>query len=48
MPKSEERRTEQATYITYLYYLIYLHNLKPSHLRGRGNIKKIENYGILI
>uniref|UniRef100_K1PI91 DNA-directed RNA polymerase I subunit RPA49 n=1 Tax=Magallana gigas TaxID=29159 RepID=K1PI91_MAGGI len=35
MPKTEERRSEQATYIMYLYYLIHLHNLKQKQLRDK-------------
>lgn len=38
MPKTEERRSEQATYIMYLYYLIHLHNLKQKQLRDKGKL----------
>ncbi|XP_056010376.1 DNA-directed RNA polymerase I subunit RPA49-like isoform X3 [Ostrea edulis] len=40
MSKSEEHRTDQATYITYLYYLIYLHNLKPKQLKEKDPLPK--------
>ncbi|XP_061163766.1 DNA-directed RNA polymerase I subunit RPA49-like [Saccostrea echinata] len=40
MSKSEERRTEQAIYITYLYYLIHLHNLKHKQLREKDPLPK--------